>query len=110
MSKEKVKKIGVVGSGTMGSGIAQIASVNGYSVELIDTDIDIVKAGFGRIEKNLKRIERTGDISAEECKNTLGRINLSDNFKGLKNSELVIEAVSESFEIKKQVLGVVAVG
>ena len=103
MSKSTIKHIGIIGSGTMGSGIAQLAAASGYKVELIDINKKVVTAGLGVIEKNLKKLESRGKISPEECSSAISRVNASVSFGSLKGTDLVIEAVSESMEVKKAV-------
>ncbi len=105
MSENKIKNVGIIGSGTMGSGIAEITASKGYIVELIDISTDVVNSGFAAIEKNIKRQEAKKRITPEECSDILSRINPSDDYKNLSKCSLVIEAVSESVEIKKAVFG-----
>ena len=103
MSDSKITQIGIIGSGTMGSGIAQLAAASGYKVELIDINKKAVNNGYSKIEKSINRLEEKGRITTEESSDTLSRINPSDSYKNLKNTDLVIEAVIESIETKKAV-------
>lgn len=103
MSEKKITNIGIIGSGTMGSGIAEIAATKGYSVELIDISDEEVRSGFAAIERNIKKQESKKRITPEESSDILSRINPSDDYKNLSDCGLVIEAVSESIEIKKSV-------
>ena len=103
MSDSKITQIGIIGSGTMGSGIAQLAAASGYKVELIDINKKAVNNGYSKIEESIKRLEEKGRITSEESSETLSRINPSDSYKNLKNTDLVIEAVIESIDTKKAV-------
>jgi len=104
MSEQKISCVGIIGSGTMGSGIAELTAVKGYNVELLDINKEIVNAGFAIIEKNIKRMEAKKRITPEESISILSRINSSDSYDNLAKTDLVIEAVSESVEIKIKVL------
>ena len=66
MSEQKISCVGIIGSGTMGSGIAELTAVKGYNVELLDINKEIVNAGFAIIEKNIKRMEAKKNYSRRE--------------------------------------------
>ena len=104
MSKHIIKSVGIIGSGTMGSGIAELTASNGYKVELIDVSNEVVNSGYTKIEKSIKRQEARKRITTEESAETLSNINASDSFSNLSECEIVIEAVSESMEIKKELI------
>jgi len=103
MSNQKIKSVGIIGSGTMGSGIAELTAAKGYIVELVDISMEVVNSGYSNIEKNIKRQEAKKRITPEESSDILSRIGATDNYKNLSECEIVIEAVSESIEIKKEV-------
>lgn len=103
MGKLQSNHIGVIGSGTMGSGIAQLAAASGYKVELIDINRKTVTAGFSRIENSVKKLEARGKVSPDECSSIISSINPSDDYANLSGTFIVIEAVSESIGIKKEV-------
>ena len=103
MSEQNIKSVGIIGSGTMGSGIAELTAAKGFKVELIDVSTEIVNSGYSNIEKSIKRQEARKRITPEESTEILSRINASDSFNSLSGCEIVIEAVSESIEIKKAV-------
>lgn len=103
MSEEKFSCVGIIGSGTMGAGIAELTAVKGYNVELLDINKEVVNDGFAKIEKNIKRMEAKKRITPEESISILSRINSSDSYDNLAKTDLVIEAVSESVEIKIKV-------
>jgi len=97
---EPLKKIGVLGAGMMGHGIAYIAALSGYQVVLKDVLPELAQKGLQRIETIMdKRIAR-GQLSAEKRKQVLERILPTGNPEDLKGCDLVIEAVFEDRELK----------
>ncbi|HEV2129335.1 MAG TPA: 3-hydroxybutyryl-CoA dehydrogenase [Thermomicrobiales bacterium] len=101
-------RIGIIGAGTMGAGIAQVAAASGFEVALIDTKDEFVASGLQRIESGLQRLVGRERMSGEERDATLGRITTGTSMETLAGSELVIEAVVESFDTKVEVLRQVA--
>jgi 3-hydroxybutyryl-CoA dehydrogenase len=99
-----IERIAVVGSGTMGSGIAQVSAQSGYSVQMIDVAQSQIDAGLKNIKKNLDRSVEKGRISAEDRDGALGRISVSTSLADAADADLVIEAVVESFEVKANVI------
>jgi 3-hydroxybutyryl-CoA dehydrogenase len=96
--------IAVVGAGTMGHGIAQVAALAGYTVSLIDTDEDRVAAGLARIRENLDGGVQRGKVTAEARDGALARIEATiDLATGVRDAGLVIEAVPERFALKQAV-------
>ncbi len=98
-----MKKIGVLGAGTMGSGIAQVIAQEGYEVVLRDIKEEFVEKGFKGIKKNLERSVKKERISQEEMETTLKNINTTTEVNNLKDMDLVIEAVNENMELKKKI-------
>lgn len=98
-----IKNISVIGSGTMGNGIAHVFAQYGYLVTLIDIKEDFVKNGLETIKKNLDRQLKKGTIDEAKMNATIANIKTSTNLADAKDSELVIEAATENFEIKKQI-------
>ncbi|MCX9084146.1 MAG: 3-hydroxyacyl-CoA dehydrogenase NAD-binding domain-containing protein [Candidatus Methanoperedens sp.] len=98
-----IKEIGIIGSGTMGGGIAQLAAQKGYSVVLEDINEEYVTAGLKQIRERLEKRVTDGKINIEEKDNILSRIRKSTKLEELGNSDLIIEAVTENDEIKRQV-------
>ncbi len=98
-----IKKIGVVGAGTMGNGIAQIASQIGCEVVMRDIETRFVENGMKNIDKFLSRSVEKGKMAAEEKDAIIGRIKGTTDMADLKDADLVIEAVIEDIELKKQV-------
>jgi 3-hydroxybutyryl-CoA dehydrogenase len=101
-------RIGVVGSGTMGSGIAQVAAQAGCDVILLDTTIKRSEGGRSRIESVLNRLVEKGKMPADEASGIVGRITPSADFADLADLPLVIEAVFEDVETKRGVIEAVS--
>ena len=99
-----VKKVAVIGGGTMGNGIAHVFAMNGISVNLIETKQAFADKALGTIEKNLARMVKKEKIDEGKKADTLKNIQtLLDVEEGVKDVDLVVEAVPENFEIKKSV-------
>jgi 3-hydroxybutyryl-CoA dehydrogenase len=96
----EIKKITVIGAGTMGNGIAHVFAQNGYEVFLNDISEDAIKRGLATIEKNLGRQLKKGKITEDDLKNTMGNISTSVDINEAKDSDLIIEAATENKEIK----------
>jgi len=98
-----IKKIAVIGAGTMGTGIAQVAATRGYEVVLNDLDQGYLDRSRKVMDKSLSKLQEKGRI--EEDKDVvLGRIQFSTNLEECKEADFVVEAVFESFDVKKEVL------
>ncbi|TDI97142.1 MAG: 3-hydroxybutyryl-CoA dehydrogenase [Deltaproteobacteria bacterium] len=97
-----MRKVGIAGSGTMGSGIAQLVAASGYRVVLIDLNDELLKKAVSRIEKNLLRLVEKDKITKKIKQQIVSRIITSTNLEELGDCDLVIEAVSENINIKKQ--------
>ena len=98
-----IKRIGIVGSGTMGGGIAQVAATNGFEVVLNDLGEDYLERAVKKIDKSLTKLAEKGKIEGDR-ETILGRIRTTTHLEGLKETDLVIEAVVEDFDVKKDVL------
>jgi len=98
-----MKNITVIGSGTMGNGIAHTFAQFGYSVLLIDVRQEFLDKGMDTISKNLDRQVKKELITEEQKNKTLSNIKTSIDIKDSKDSDLVVEAVSENFDIKKKI-------
>lgn len=103
-----ISGIGVVGSGTMGAGIAQVAAQAGYDVVLLDTTMERSAAGHGRITSALQQLAEKGKISAEDASSASSRISPSADYGDLAGVRLVIEAVFEDVETKRSVIEAVS--
>jgi 3-hydroxybutyryl-CoA dehydrogenase len=96
-------KVSVIGCGTMGNGIAQVFAQFGNDVNLIDIKQDYLDRAMGTIEKNLGRMVKKEKISEADATSTLGRLHAATELKAAADSELVVEAVFENFEVKKDI-------
>ncbi len=98
-----IKKIGVVGAGQMGAGIAQVAAMNGISIILNDVSEACLKGGIERIEKSLSIFLKKGRITNEEKEATLGRIETTVQLKAVQSADYIVEAVFENQSLKLDV-------
>ncbi len=99
-----MKNIAVIGSGTMGNGIAHIFAQHGFSVTLIDISEDALKKAEATIEKNLGRQVEKGLIKEENKKNALANLSTTTFMKeGVRDAELVIEAATENIDLKLKI-------
>jgi 3-hydroxybutyryl-CoA dehydrogenase len=98
-----IRKIGVIGAGTMGHGIAQVAAASGYDVTLVDVAPEALSKGVARIEKGFARQVEKERMSAEERDAALGRLSSAGELAALEGADLAIEAVVERFDVKRQV-------
>lgn len=96
-------EIGVLGAGTMGSGIAQVAAQAGHVVHLVDVNESAVQNAKRNLEAVLSKLVEKGKISAEEHTAILGRINYSSDILSFQNCGLIIEAIIEKIEVKHKV-------
>ncbi|WP_438425601.1 3-hydroxyacyl-CoA dehydrogenase NAD-binding domain-containing protein [Aquimarina macrocephali] len=95
--------VGVIGSGTMGSGIAQVAATSGCEVKLFDTKQEALDRSKQALEKILSRLIEKGRIDQVEKTRIQGNISYVDSLKDLKDADLTIEAIIENLDIKKKV-------
>ncbi len=95
--------IGVIGAGTMGSGIAQTAAGAGFDVVMCDVSADFVERGIGNIGKSLDRFVKKETMTEEQKVEVLTRITTTTSLDDMKSCSLMVEAASENFEIKKQI-------
>ncbi|MBK9107196.1 MAG: 3-hydroxybutyryl-CoA dehydrogenase [Saprospiraceae bacterium] len=94
--------IGVVGAGTMGSGIAQLAATAGHDVLLVDVNDTVLQKAQASVQKALNRLAEKGQISNAEAIAIFGRIYFSNELKILKDAHWVIEAIVEDLKIKSE--------
>ena len=98
-----IYKVGIIGSGTMGSGIAQVAATSGCKVKLYDTNQDALDKSKIALEKVLSRLIVKGRIDTDEKSRIQGNISYVSTLKDLHDSDLTIEAIIENLEIKQKV-------
>src|SRR4030095_11731137 len=96
----EIKNIAVIGSGTMGNGIAHVFALNGYSVKLIDIKSELLEKAINTIKGNLDRQLKKEIITQQQMNKAVANIKTSTNLTDAKDSELVIEAATENFDVK----------
>ena len=100
----QIKKIGVIGAGQMGNGIAHVLSLGGYHVLLNDINKDILGKASQNIEKNLERQVNSKKISSEQSHEALKLINYTVSIEAFNDVDLVIEAATEDEPTKQKIL------
>lgn len=99
-----MRKIAVIGAGTMGNGIAHTFAQSGYEVSLIDVSTDSLERGINTIEKNLDRMLKREKISEDDKQNTLDKITTYTSMNdGVEGVDLVVEAATENMDIKLKI-------
>jgi 3-hydroxybutyryl-CoA dehydrogenase len=99
-SAKEIKRVGVLGAGLMGHGIAQVAAQAGYQVVLREVDEAALAKGIGKIEKQLAKAVEKGKSTQEEADAVRGRIEGTVHYRDLADCDLVIEAITESLQVK----------
>jgi 3-hydroxybutyryl-CoA dehydrogenase len=100
---DPIHKIGIIGAGQMGSGIAHVIALSGYDVALHDIAKDKVDAAIGTIDRNLARQVASGKISEDDKRKALARITYADTMGKLGDADLVIEAATEDETVKRKI-------
>lgn len=98
-----IQTIGVVGAGSMGSGIANLAALNGFNVILRDIEDRFLDNGMQRIAGFMQKSVERGKMTEDEKETAFGRIRTTINVEDFKDADLVIEAVIENLDLKKEV-------
>jgi 3-hydroxybutyryl-CoA dehydrogenase len=99
----EIKTVGVVGCGLMGSGIAQVCAEAGYTVRVREVSDDLVHKGLGRIESFLKKSVEKGKLTPERHREVMGRLHGTTSLEAMADCDIVMEAVVESLDLKRQV-------
>jgi 3-hydroxybutyryl-CoA dehydrogenase len=97
-----IQTVGVVGCGLMGSGIAQVAAEAGHGVVVREVSEELLKKGLGRIESFLAKGVEKGKVTAQRKAEVMGRLEGTTELEGLRRSDIVIEAVVEDIEAKRE--------
>ncbi len=97
----EIRKVGVLGCGLMGSGIAQTAAMAGFETTVREVSQELIQKGFTSIEKSLERFADKGNITAEQQKQTRDRLFGTTSFEDLADCDIIIEAIIENLEEKK---------
>jgi 3-hydroxybutyryl-CoA dehydrogenase len=101
--KSSISKVGIIGAGTMGAGIAQVAATAGCKVSLFDLNTDQLEKAASALEKVLDRLIEKGRIDTSEKNRIQGNISHVNSIEALSESDLTIEAIVENLEVKKKV-------
>ncbi len=100
----EIRRVGVVGAGTMGSGIAQVAAQSGFDVVLVDISSAALAKGLATIAKSLERLVAKGKLTPEASAAAQAKLASAGELEALAGCDLVVEAVVEKFDVKRQVL------
>jgi len=96
-----IKKIGVLGAGLMGAGIAQVAAASGYEVTIVEVSDELIRKGLSGIEKSLAKFAEKGTISAEQKDSAMARLRGTTKLEELAGADIIIEAIIENLQIKR---------
>ncbi len=96
-----IERVGVIGAGQMGAGIAHVAALAGKAVVLTDVDAALAAKGLAVVRKNLGRQVEKGKVAAEAAEAALGRIAVASDLDALADADLVVEAIVENEEVKR---------
>jgi 3-hydroxybutyryl-CoA dehydrogenase len=105
IDSDAVARIGVIGAGTMGNGIAHVFALADMEVQLVDIDRGALDRATSTIEKNLARQHKKGVVSEAEASETLARVSTSTDFASIGPAQIVIEAATEHRELKFELFG-----
>jgi len=100
---KEIKKAGIIGSGTMGGGIAMCFANAGIPVHVIDQDEENLKRGISVIEKNYEFMVKKGRLTADQKDNVFGLVSSGLDYEGVADCDIVIEAVYENLELKHEI-------
>ena len=100
-----IKKVGVVGCGLMGRGIAQVSAASGYETVVREVNEDLLEAGLGAIRKQLDRAVEKGKMEAGDRDATLGRLAGTVTLDEMADCDVIVEAIVEDIEVKKDLYG-----
>jgi 3-hydroxybutyryl-CoA dehydrogenase len=98
----EIKKVGVLGCGLMGSGIAQVAASAGFEVVVKEVSEEFINKGFAGIEKSLSKFAEKGTITADQQKEIRGRLSGTTSFGDLADCDIIVEAIIENLEEKRR--------
>jgi len=97
----EIKKVGVLGCGLMGSGIAQVSATAGFETIVKEVSDDLIARGFGGIEKSLAKFAEKGTITSDQQKEIRGRLSGTTSFNELADCDIIIEAIIENLDEKR---------
>ena len=96
-----IKRIGVLGAGLMGAGIAQVAAASGYEVTVVEVSDDLIKKGLSGIEKSLAKFAEKGSITTEQKDAAMARLRGTTKLEEVAETDIIIEAIIENLEAKR---------
>jgi 3-hydroxybutyryl-CoA dehydrogenase len=99
----KIKRVGVLGAGIMGAGIVQVCAQSGYEVLVSEINDELLKKGIGTVDHFLGRAVQKEKLAAEQKDEIMGRIKGTTDLGDFKDCDLVVEAIIENLDLKKQV-------
>jgi 3-hydroxybutyryl-CoA dehydrogenase len=102
LNVDEIKEVGVIGAGTMGSGIAQVVASSGRKVVLIDVSEASLDRGMTSIEKSLARMVKKGDIAESDSRAVESNIRVATSYEDLSGVDMVVEAIFEEIGVKKE--------
>ena len=97
----EIRKVGVLGCGLMGSGIAQVSATAGFDTVVKEVSEDLIAKGFGGIEKSLAKFAEKGTITSDQQTAIRGRLSGTTSFKDLSDCDVIIEAIIENLDEKR---------
>ena len=97
----EIRKVGVLGCGLMGAGIAQVAATAGYQTVVKEVSEEFIKKGFGGIEKSLAKFAEKGTITGDQQTEIRGRLSGTTSFEELADCDIIIEAIIENLDEKR---------
>src|SRR4029434_5635642 len=98
----EIKKVGVLGCGLMGAGIAQTAATAGFETIVREVSDDLITKGFSVIEKSLAKFAEKGTITSDQQKEIRGRLRGTTSFQDLADCDIIIEAIIENLDTKRE--------
>src|SRR5829696_117754 len=101
----EIRKVGVLGCGLMGAGIAQVAASAGFQTVVKEVSEDLINKGFAGIDKSLAKFAEKGTITADQHKEIRGRLSGTTAFGDLADCDIIIEAIIENLEEKRSTYG-----
>ena len=105
LKPRNVTRVGIIGAGTMGGGIAMAFATAGYPVDLVERSAELLDRGLATIRKNYERTAARGGLTLSEVKRRMGRIHAAFDLHAVAECDLIIEAVFEQMPIKQEIFG-----
>jgi 3-hydroxybutyryl-CoA dehydrogenase len=103
-AKDSLNTIAVIGAGTMGNGIAQVAAVAGLAVRMIDVSDEAVQRGLGTLSRSLERLVKKGTLTEDARVAAIARVQGGTDYAALAGADIVVEAATENLDLKLRIL------